>query len=86
MIWQIDTVYFDCRNARGMFDEGLFAEKAPQPQVKIIEIKLSQGEARPRRRLADLPLPPGHRRDQRRRMDYTNPIRYDVGMNGGFIA
>ncbi|WP_305907850.1 FMN-binding glutamate synthase family protein [Methylomarinum sp. Ch1-1] len=43
LIWQIGTAYFGCRNALGLFDESLFAEKAAHPQVKMIEIKLSQG-------------------------------------------
>ncbi|MGR9116401.1 MAG: FMN-binding glutamate synthase family protein [Gammaproteobacteria bacterium] len=43
LIWQIGTAYFGCRNVLGLFDEGLFAEKAAYPQVKMIEIKLSQG-------------------------------------------
>ena len=42
-IWQISTGYFGCRTQDGRFDENLFAEKAKSPQVKMIEIKLSQG-------------------------------------------
>ena len=42
-IWQISTGYFGCRNQDGTFDEVQFAEKAKLPQVKMIEIKLSQG-------------------------------------------
>jgi len=41
--WEIGSGYFGCRNADGGFDEGCFAEKATLPQVKMIEIKLSQG-------------------------------------------
>src|SRR5207253_3576089 len=41
--WEIGSAYFGCRNADGTFDEGCFAEKAILPQVKMIEIKLSQG-------------------------------------------
>ena len=42
-IWQISTGYFGCRTKEGNFDENQFAEKAKLPQVKMIEIKLSQG-------------------------------------------
>ena len=42
-IWQISTGYFGCRTQDGRFDENLFAEKAKLTQVKMIEIKLSQG-------------------------------------------
>ena len=42
-IWQISTGYFGCRTNDGKFDEDLFSEKAQLPQVKMIEIKLSQG-------------------------------------------
>jgi glutamate synthase domain-containing protein 2 len=41
--WQIGTGYFGCRDDRGGFDGGRFAEKANLPEVKMIEIKLSQG-------------------------------------------
>ena len=43
LIWQIGTGYFGCRAPDGSFDPGLFAEKAADPQVKMIEVKLSQG-------------------------------------------
>ncbi|PZF72657.1 FMN-binding glutamate synthase family protein [Taibaiella soli] len=43
IIWQIGTGYFGCRTADGNFDENLFREKARLPQVKMIEIKISQG-------------------------------------------
>jgi hypothetical protein len=41
--WQIGTGYFGCRDDGGGFDGGKFTEKAKLPQVKMIEIKLSQG-------------------------------------------
>jgi glutamate synthase domain-containing protein 2 len=41
--WQIGTGYFGCRTEAGEFDPELFAEKAKTPQIKLIEIKLSQG-------------------------------------------
>ncbi len=43
LIWQIGTGYFGCRNEEGHFDDKLFSEKAAYEQVKMIEIKLSQG-------------------------------------------
>ncbi len=41
--WQIGTGYFGCRNDKGGFDGDKFAEKASLPDVKMIELKLSQG-------------------------------------------
>jgi len=43
LIWQIGTGYFGCRAADGGFDADHFAEQARWDQVKMIEIKLSQG-------------------------------------------
>jgi glutamate synthase domain-containing protein 2 len=43
IIWQIGTGYFGCRDEKGDFDPKLFAEKAATENVKMIEIKLSQG-------------------------------------------
>lgn len=43
LIWELGTGYFGCRNEKGEFDAKLFAEHANEPQVKMIEIKLSQG-------------------------------------------
>ena len=43
LIWQIGTAYFGCRTMDGVFDEGLFIENATREQVRMIEIKLSQG-------------------------------------------
>lgn len=43
IFWQIGTGYFGCRTKDGNFDQNLFKEKATHPQVKMIEIKLSQG-------------------------------------------
>lgn len=43
LIWEIGSGYFGCRTADGMFDPGRFREQAANPQVKMIEIKLSQG-------------------------------------------
>ena len=43
LIWQIGTGYFGCRTRDGRFDPGAFAERAARPEVKMIEVKLSQG-------------------------------------------
>lgn len=43
LVWQIGTGYFGCRDVHGNFDEYKFVEKAAWPEVKMIEIKLSQG-------------------------------------------
>ncbi len=43
LIWEIGSGYFGCRNADGSFNAELFAENAASPQVKMIELKLSQG-------------------------------------------
>ncbi|MBE5320930.1 FMN-binding glutamate synthase family protein [Pedobacter sp. MR2016-19] len=43
LIWQIGTGYFGCRNADGTFNYDAYAERAQTDQVKMIEIKLSQG-------------------------------------------
>lgn len=43
IIWQIGTGYFGCRNQDGSFNADAFQERANQPSVKMIEIKLSQG-------------------------------------------
>lgn len=43
VIWQIGTGYFGCRNQDGSFNPDAFAERAALPNVKMIEIKLSQG-------------------------------------------
>lgn len=44
IIWQIGTGYFGCRNKDGTFSELEFMKKAAHTlQIKMIEIKLSQG-------------------------------------------
>ncbi|MBK9509255.1 MAG: FMN-binding glutamate synthase family protein [Cytophagaceae bacterium] len=43
VIWQIGTGYFGCRAADGGFDPVQFEERATLPNVKMIEIKISQG-------------------------------------------
>lgn len=43
LVWQIGSGLFGCRNENGEFDAAAFKEKAGSDQVKMIEIKLSQG-------------------------------------------
>lgn len=43
LVWQIGTGYFGCRNHDGSFNFEAFAERSKLQQVKMIEIKLSQG-------------------------------------------
>lgn len=43
LIWQIGTGYFGARDTNGNFSPEAFTKNATRPQVKMIEIKLSQG-------------------------------------------
>jgi glutamate synthase domain-containing protein 2 len=43
LIWELGSGYFGCRKSDGSFDPDLFAKVANEPQIKMIEIKLSQG-------------------------------------------
>lgn len=43
LVWQIGSGYFGCRNPDGSFSEDRFIENANSDQVKMIEVKLSQG-------------------------------------------
>lgn len=43
LIWQIGTGYFGCRHHDGTFNYEAFAERSQSEQVRMIEIKLSQG-------------------------------------------
>ena len=43
LVWEIGSGYFGCRDAQGRFDGERFRENAASDQVKMIEIKLSQG-------------------------------------------
>lgn len=43
LIWEIGSGYFGCRTSEGRFDPDKFKSNAADPQVKMIEIKLSQG-------------------------------------------
>jgi glutamate synthase domain-containing protein 2 len=43
VIWEIGSGYFGCRTLDGTFDPQAFGRVATEPQIKMIEIKLSQG-------------------------------------------
>jgi glutamate synthase domain-containing protein 2 len=43
IIWEIGSGYFGCRNPDGTFNPKTFEIQAAEPQIKMIEIKLSQG-------------------------------------------
>src|SRR6478736_4216475 len=43
IVWEIGSGYFGCRDGNGRFDPERFRDRAAHDQVKMIEIKLSQG-------------------------------------------
>lgn len=43
LIWELGTAYFGCRDDNGRFNPETFKQRAMLDQVKMIEIKLSQG-------------------------------------------
>src|SRR6202023_209432 len=43
VIWEIGSGYFSCRNADGTFCAEKFADNAKNDQIKMVELKLSQG-------------------------------------------
>ena len=43
LVWEIGTGYFGCRTEDGHFDVEKFAEQAVMDQIKMVEIKVSQG-------------------------------------------
>lgn len=43
LVWEIGSGYFGCRNGEGRFDPSRFADNAQLAQVRMIEVKLSQG-------------------------------------------
>jgi glutamate synthase domain-containing protein 2 len=43
IIWEIGSGYFGCRNDQGRFSEERFSAQVSDPQIKMVEIKLSQG-------------------------------------------
>ena len=43
IVWEIGSGYFGCRDEDGGFDPEKFAAVAREPEVKMVELKLSQG-------------------------------------------
>jgi glutamate synthase domain-containing protein 2 len=43
LVWEIGSGYFGCRDGEGRFDPERFRDRAAHDQVKMVEIKLSQG-------------------------------------------
>lgn len=43
LVWEIGSGYFGCRDSAGRFEPARFRDHAASDQVKMIEIKLSQG-------------------------------------------
>jgi glutamate synthase domain-containing protein 2 len=43
LIWELGSGYFGCRDREGQFSPETFAAVAADPQIKMVEIKLSQG-------------------------------------------
>ncbi len=43
IVWEIGSGYFGCRNPDGTFNAERFAAQAQEPQVRMVEVKLSQG-------------------------------------------
>ena len=43
LVWEIGSGYFGCRDDAGRFSEEKFVANATDPQVRLIEVKLSQG-------------------------------------------
>jgi glutamate synthase domain-containing protein 2 len=43
LVWELGSGYFGARAKDGGFDAGRYAEAAADPQIKMVELKLSQG-------------------------------------------
>lgn len=43
LIWEVGSGYFGCRKPDGSFDPELFARVASSDQIKMVELKISQG-------------------------------------------
>ncbi|MDE2379816.1 FMN-binding glutamate synthase family protein [Bradyrhizobium sp.] len=43
LIWEIGSGYFSCRNKDGSFNPDLFARVSSEDQIKMVELKISQG-------------------------------------------
>lgn len=58
VVWQLGTGYFGCRREDGTFDAERFRVKSTLPNVRMIELKLSQG-VEPRKEMPVKHLTPG---------------------------
>lgn len=58
VVWQLGTGYFGCRKEDGSFDPEQFRLKVSLPNVKMVELKLSQG-VEPRKEMPVKHLTPG---------------------------
>ncbi len=58
VVWQLGTGYFGCRKEDGTFDADQFSLKASLPNIRMIELKLSQG-VEPRKEMPVKQLTPG---------------------------
>lgn len=43
LVWELGSGYFGCRDHNGQFDPARFADMAARPEIRMIEVKLSQG-------------------------------------------
>jgi glutamate synthase domain-containing protein 2 len=43
LVWELGSGYFSARTPDGRFDPAMFADVAADPQIKMVELKLSQG-------------------------------------------
>ncbi|MBF8680436.1 FMN-binding glutamate synthase family protein [Pseudomonas fulva] len=43
LVWELGSGYFGCRTSDGRFDPQAFVAQARSPQVRMIEVKMSQG-------------------------------------------
>src|SRR5580698_2883852 len=43
LIWEIGSGYFGCRNRDGSFNPDMFAQVSANAQIKMVELKISQG-------------------------------------------
>jgi glutamate synthase domain-containing protein 2 len=43
LVWELGSGYFSARTADGRFDPAMFADVSADPQIRMVELKLSQG-------------------------------------------
>jgi glutamate synthase domain-containing protein 2 len=58
VVWQLGNGYFGCRGSDGSFDPDRFQKKASMPNIRMIEVKLSQG-VEPRKEMPVKQVTPG---------------------------